>query len=80
MKLEAKIDDQEHKKKDGSLTYNPEWVKSGDLDLGQFLGKTINIGFKYSGTKDFNTTYEIDNIIVDFETPTLLPEGSQVQR
>ncbi len=41
------------------------WVNSGIIDLSAYLGGTLRIAFKYTGT-DFNgSTWELDNIIIN---------------
>jgi len=45
---------------------NNIFTESGDVDLSQYIGTKIRIGFKYVGSKSSNqsSTYRIDNITI----------------
>lgn len=38
-----------------------DWVSSGNVDLGAFLGKNVRIAFKYTSTPSAASTWEIDD-------------------
>lgn len=41
------------------------WVSSGDIDLTDFLGGNVRVGWKYEGTESSNTTkMRIDNVVL----------------
>ena len=40
------------------------FYSSGDVDLTQFIGQAIHIGFKYTGTSSSGSTWEIDDILI----------------
>ena len=39
-----------------------DWVSSGDIDLSSYIGQTIHIAFKYTGSSSDGSTWEIDAI------------------
>lgn len=42
------------------------WIDSGNIDLSDYVGDNIFIGFKYTGSASGNTsTYRIDNVVVE---------------
>ncbi|MFA8299112.1 MAG: endonuclease [Hyphomicrobiales bacterium] len=59
----ARFDNVEHKKEDGSLGWGEEYVPSGEQTLAGF-SDNIRIAFKYDGTSDKTTSMKIDNINV----------------
>ena len=63
-------------------TWPTNWtfVSSGEIDLGAFVGKKIQIGFKYSSTATAAGTWEIKNLKVEeaarvLTAPVFSPEG-----
>ena len=41
------------------------WVNSGVIDLDAYIGGTLYIAFKYTGTNSSGSTWELDDIIVN---------------
>jgi Family of unknown function (DUF5689) len=43
-----------------------EWIPSGDIDLSDFIGKKVAIGFKYEGgsSTGLTSSYRVDNVIL----------------
>ncbi len=58
----------QHGKNDG---WN--WVESGDIDLSAYVGKTIQIGFKYTSTAEAAGTWEVKNVKVAEKGSTDVP-------
>lgn len=58
----------QHGKNDG---WN--WVESGDIDLSAYVGKTIQIGFKYTSTAEAAGTWEVKNFKVAEKGSTDVP-------
>ena len=46
-----------------ALGWKP-WVESGDISLESYVGKKIQIGFKYTSTAEKAGTWEVDNVLV----------------
>lgn len=43
---------------------NWTWTDSGDIDLSEFAGNTIHVGFKYTSTASASATWEVDNVMI----------------
>ena len=47
-----------------SLAY--AWIPSGDVDLSDYAGETIYVGFKFVGDSNSNTTgFRVDNVVIE---------------
>jgi len=70
------------------LTYNqPEssqtWASSGEIDLSGIDGSQVYIAFKYRYEDDMYRLWEVDNIVIEEQTPdpvltVLVPNGGEV--
>ncbi|MDE6121264.1 MAG: DUF5017 domain-containing protein, partial [Muribaculaceae bacterium] len=47
------------------------FVNSGNIDLSDYLGKKIQIGFKYGSTDSAADTWEIKNLFIKGETTSI---------
>lgn len=43
---------------------NFSWVNSGDIDISDYNGENVYLGFKYTSTTSTGKTWEIDNIAI----------------
>lgn len=41
------------------------WVNSGDMDLSSYIGQTVHVAFKYTGSNSDGSTWEIDAIQIN---------------
>lgn len=50
----------------GMPNVDHEWIPSGDIDLSDFIGQKVAIGFKYvgSGTTGQTSSYRVDNVVI----------------
>ncbi|MCU0348292.1 MAG: DUF5017 domain-containing protein, partial [Saprospiraceae bacterium] len=50
----------------GMPNVDHEWIPSGDIDLSDFIGQKVAIGFKYvgSGTTGLTSSYRVDNVVI----------------
>jgi len=46
---------------------NWDWVHSGNLNISNFVGETIHVGFRYTSTNSACATWELDNIKISYE-------------
>jgi len=59
------------------------WASSGEIDLSGITGTQVYIGFKYRYEDDMYRQWEVDNIIIEEQTPdpvitVLVPNGGEV--
>lgn len=50
-----------------------KWCNSGYINLSEFLGKKVRLGFRYESVEGGNDTWQIDNLVVTTSVPRLNP-------
>lgn len=43
---------------------NWEWTPSGNVDLSDYVGQTVYVGFNYTSTNQVSATWEVDNVVI----------------
>lgn len=53
------------------------FVGSGDISLSAYVGKSVEIGFKYTSTEEAACTYEIQNFLIEDRVAEELPQPKE---